>query len=72
MEDIIKKFNKRLAWICGLMGLAWAIVAFSAIVSNNREVWGVTIFCGIMVSLYASYLYTKLNEWFNEEIKKYE
>lgn len=72
MEEVIEKFNKRLAWICGLMGFAWALVAFSAIMSDNREVWGVTIFCGIMVSLYGGYLYAKLNKWFNEEIKKYE
>lgn len=72
MEEVINKFNKRLAWICCYMGLAWATVAFSAIVSDNREVWGVTLFCGIMASLYGGYLYAKLDKWFNEEIKKYE
>lgn len=72
MEEVIDKFNKRLAWICVYMGLAWATVAFSAIVSDNREVWGVTLFCGIMASLYGGYLYAKLDKWFNEEIKKYE
>jgi hypothetical protein len=72
MRDIIEKFNKRLAWICGFIGLAWAIVAFSTIVSDNKEVWGVAVFCGIMASLYGGYLYAKLDKWFNEEKNKYE
>lgn len=72
MDEVINKFNNRLAAICGVVAACWGIVAITVMLTDNQDVWSIMTFCGIMASLYGGYMYANLEKWFNEERKMYE